>query len=203
MEAISNPFQPPSYLGSDDPHQAIDLAIIQDGMAVGGGEVHLVLEGSVAAVISGRFPYGNALLVETPLEVLPADWLAELALPTPAPTLGPHPSLTCPQLADAPQWDTSARSLYLLYAHMAAPPDFQLGDRVACGAPIGLVGQSGNALNPHLHLEARLGPRAVRFAGIAHYETRATPEEMWGYCTWRVSGVFQLVDPTRLLGLLP
>ena len=81
--------------------------------------------------------------------------------------------------------------------------DIHLGDRVACGAQIGVVGQSGNALNPHLHLEARVGPANARFNGLAHYETRATPEEMWSYCMWRVSGVFQLMDPATLFNFIP
>ncbi len=202
IEAISNPFRPPARPGSDDPHQAVDLAVTQYGMAIEGHAVHLMLDGRVAAVILERFPYGNALMVETPIETLPGDWLTRIAAPTPAPTLGPHPSLNCPQLQVPSDWDHQARSLYLLYAHMGGAPDFQLGEQVECNTSVGVIGQSGNALNPHLHLEARLGPGNARFNGMVHYETRATPEEMWSYCTWRVSGLFQLVDPTNLLNLV-
>ncbi|MBN1148885.1 MAG: peptidoglycan DD-metalloendopeptidase family protein, partial [Anaerolineales bacterium] len=119
-------------------------------------------------------------------------------------TLPPHPALTCPEVQGAQSWEPSAqRSLYLLYAHLGEPVAYQLGDKVACGAHIGIIGQSGNALNPHVHIEARLGPAGARFMGMAHYEPRATPLEMSNYCSWRVSGVFQLIDPMRLLALLP
>jgi murein DD-endopeptidase MepM/ murein hydrolase activator NlpD len=203
LEAISNPFRPPSRPGSDDPHQAIDLAVVLNGLSMEGDPVQVMLDGRVVAVIIGRFPYGNALLVETPLDRLPPDWVGRLPLPTPAPTRGPHPSLTCPAFDTPPEWDSNARSLYLLYAHLGDAPGFQLGETLGCGDQVGVVGQSGNALNPHLHLEARVGPANASFEGIAHYETRASPEEMWAYCTWRVSDLFQLLDPTRLLELLP
>ena len=85
---------------------------------------------------------------------------------------------------------------------MQDPVAFGLDDPIECGEQIGLIGQSGNALNPHVHLEARLGPSGARFSGMAHYDARATPEEMANYCAWRVSGVFQLMDPMQILALL-
>jgi len=63
------------------------------------------------------------------------------------------------------------------------------------------VGDSGNALNPHLHLEMRIGPAGITFAGMSHYDNSATSEEMAAYCTWRVSGKFQLVDPLKFIEL--
>lgn len=200
--AISNPFNPPARPGSDDPHQAVDLAVTQNGIALAGAPVHAVMSGLVAAVIADRFPYGNALMVETPLGDTPPGWLVGLQLPTPAPTLPPHPSLTCPHIDPPPVWNLEARSLYLLYAHMQEPVTYQLGDPVECGARIGRIGQSGNALNPHVHLEARFGPAGARFASLAHYESRAAPEEMSNYCVWRVSGIFQLADPMLILALI-
>jgi hypothetical protein len=38
---------------------------------------------------------------------------------------------------------------------------------------------------------------------MAHYDNTAQIEEMGNYCLWRVSNVFQLVDPLRLLAQLP
>lgn len=186
--------------GSDDPHQAVDLADRQPDsqIALAGRVVQAVLGGSVAAVIRDRFPYGNALLVETPLEGLPNDLPAALGLTEPASTPIPNLALNCP---DVVQKNFKAgQSLYLLYAHLQQAPTFQPGDPVTCGQAIGIVGDSGNALNPHLHLEVRLGPSGVRFNSLAHYENSATLEEMDNYCTWRVRGVFRLVDPMRLLG---
>ena len=58
---------------------------------------------------------------------------------------------------------------------------------------------SGNALNPHLHLEARVGPAGTRLDSMAHYDSSASPAEMAAYCLWRVSGAFQRINPLQLL----
>ncbi len=199
MEHIVNPFNPPP-LGSDDPHQGVDFAVLSviNRIALSGSPVQSAMGGKVVLVIHDRFPYGNAILIETPLNRIPTKLLDQIQLPTPAPTLPPHPSLTCPESENPPQWDEASRSLYLLYAHMAETPDFIPGDHVVCGQQIGNIGDSGNALNPHLHLEMRVGPANVYFPGMAHYDTRAKAEEMQSYCIWRVSGLFQLVNPMVL-----
>ena len=201
---VVNPFHPPKP-GSDDPHHGADFADLLPGsqVAIEGRQVNSVLDGRVATVIRGRFPYGNALIVETSLEALPDGWIGRLQLPEPAPTLEPRSALTCPAPAAPLAVDASRRSLYLLYAHMQAPPDLTPGDPVVCGQSIGAIGMSGNALNPHLHLEMRLGPAEARFASLAHYDASASPEEMAAYCTWRVSGLFQMIGPLRLLATQP
>ena len=202
IASISNPFNPPPP-GSDDPHQGLDLAVQLNGIALAGDPVHAVLSGKVAMVTGDRFPYGFMLLVETPLEELPPAWLTANRLPTPAPTLPPPAALTCPALTPAEPWHATRRSLYVLYAHLGEKAVFQPGDPVECGQPIGRVGQSGNALNPHLHLEVRTGPAGARFTSMAHYDNTARLEEMGNYCTWRVSNLFQLIDPGLLLKQLP
>ena len=198
---VVNPFAPPSRPGSDDPHHGIDLAQVGAGnIALAGLPVQAVLAGQVAAVIVDRFPYGNAVIIETPLERLPGRWWEVLALPTPAPTLAFIPALTCPTPEHPLAWNEDARSLYLLYAHMQSPPSPQPDETVACGQALGAIGDSGNALNPHLHLEVRIGPSGVRIPSLAHYDPSATVDEMAYYCAWRVSGLFQLVDPMDILG---
>ena len=42
-----------------------------------------VLDGETVAVIQDRPPYGNMIMVETPLERLPESWLEMLAPPEP------------------------------------------------------------------------------------------------------------------------
>jgi hypothetical protein len=133
------------------------------------------------------------------LDGLPGSWIARLDAPTPAPTLASSPALTCPAVEQPLDFDPGARSLYLLYAHLQGPPAVGPGEDVACGDVLGAVGDSGNALNPHLHLEARIGPSGLALESMAHYTPDATNEEMAGYCLWRVSGWFQLLDPMRLL----
>lgn len=197
-EAVFNPYSPPRP-GSDDPHQGVDFAVQPEGwgFAVEGHPVQAVLPGSVAAVIRDRFPYGNAVMVETPLGDLPAEWISSLDAPGAAVPPAP-PALTCPDLTP-PSWDAGRPSLYVLYAHMQSEPAVSPGDRVPCGAEVGAIGSSGNSLNPHLHLEMRLGPGGARFASIAHYDSGASPEEMSNYCAWRVLGSFHHVDPMQLL----
>lgn len=199
--AISNPFRPPP-LGSDDPHQGVDFAEIQFGMAMAGGPVQAALDGMIAGLILDRFPYGNAVLIETPLKDLPQDWLLHLNLPEETTIPLVKSALTCPEFEGLPYPEGSERSLYLLYAHLQEMQSLVDSQPVACGDPLGTIGQSGNALNPHLHLEIRVGPAGARFSGLAHYLTNASPLEMRNYCLWRVSGVFMLVDPLQLLSEL-
>jgi murein DD-endopeptidase MepM/ murein hydrolase activator NlpD len=195
-DIISNPYHPPP-LGSDDPHHGVDFA--DRGpfqVAIRGMPVHAVLNGRVVSVLFNRFPYGNAVLIETSLEDLPDG----LPLLIPEPVTAPirPTALTCPTLEILPAWNHEKRSLYLLYAHLDAYPNLQPSDEVSCGDRLGEVGDSGNALNPHLHLEARVGPAGASIPSMAHYDTSATIEEMYYYCAWRVSGQFQLMDPMLL-----
>jgi murein DD-endopeptidase MepM/ murein hydrolase activator NlpD len=161
-----------------------------------------VLPGIVAAAVKDRPPYGNMIIIETPLESVPSGWNTTLQLPTLMPTVMP-PNLTCPVQPAFTNLDVNQRSLYLLYAHMNQPTLLQPGQAVACGSPLGEVGTTGNSVNPHLHLEVRIGPSDARFDGMAHYIANATTLEMLNYCTWRVSGLFQMTDPMKLLSLVP
>ena len=201
---ISNPFHPPPP-GSDDPHQGVDLAIrARDSqVALAGNPVQAALPGRVAMVTRDRFPFGNAVILETPLDTLPADFWSGAAIPTPAPTLGLHSALTCPPGPPPVIPDASQRSLYVLYAHLAAPADLKPGDSQACGQVFGAVGMSGNALNPHLHFETKVGPSGLRIDSMAHYEASASLDEMRNYCLWSISGLFQLVDPLKILQPTP
>jgi len=199
---IVNPYHPPP-LGSDDPHQGIDLAQVQDGVAISGLPVQAVLDGVVVLVTADRFPYGNALLIETPLDSLPPAWLEGLDLPEAPATPQVRSALTCPTPQAPLTGDSQGRSLYLLYAHMRDAPSISPGDSISCGQALGEIGASGNALNPHLHLEARLGPGGAAFSGMAHYDPSASPDEMASYCRWRVSGDFLSFDPLQLFYAFP
>ncbi len=202
---LSNPFNPPPP-GSDNPHQGIDLSFYRYGDRLGmlGLPIQAVLSGTVAMSTEERFPYGYALLIETPLDSLPQNWLDQIVIPTPAPTLTlENNPLTCPTPQVAPQWNLEKRSLYLLYGHMQEKPAFQPGDQVQCGQQIGKVGNSGNSINEHLHFEVRVGPSGASFASMDHYDNAASAEDMWSYCTWRITELFQKIDPGKLLFLKP
>ena len=202
-QMVTNPFDPPRP-GEDDGHQGVDLAFYRHGNLVGmlGLPILSVLPGTVAATIKDRPVYGNMLIIETPLDFVPSAWDVTLQLPALVPTVTP-PILTCPKQAAFTNLDVNRRSLYLLYAHMNQPTTLKLGQAVACGNPLGEVGTTGFSVNPHLHLEVRVGPAGARFYGMAHYIGDATKQEMLNYCAWRVSGLFQMTDPMKLLSLRP
>jgi murein DD-endopeptidase MepM/ murein hydrolase activator NlpD len=206
-DLITNPFLPPRP-DSDDPHQGVDFSILETNtnIAVAGHPVQAVLSGQVAAIISDRFPYGNAILIEIPLGSLPITWLNTLQIPTPAPFQDNQSVLTCPKSdlhIPAGSTSESDRSLYILYAHLKEALAYLIRDPIQCSQKLGAIGDSGNALNPHLHLEIRVGPSGYQFTSMAHYDSSATPEEMANYCTWRVSGLFQVIDPINLLSISP
>ena len=198
---VVNPYHPPR-LGSDDPHQGVDLAQVDpvNGIALTGMPVQVVLAGKVAGQAADRFPYGNMVMIETPLEDAIAVSNLALIMPTPLPERLPPGALTCPDLNGSPPAASDPRSLYILYGHMQNLPTVSLGDPVSCGQELGTIGESGNALNPHLHVEVRVGPSGQTFPSMAHYDPSADYSEMAAYCLWRVSGVYQTIDPGCLWG---
>jgi len=199
---IANPFRPPR-VGSDDPHQGVDLADIDPDtrLALQGRPVQAVLDGEVVTTLSNRFPYGNAILIASPLPSLLEQKLQPLFTER-IPLNKLNTPLTCPwEALTEDEWNLDRPALYSLYAHLDDAPQLRTGDIVRCGQVIGTLGDSGNALNPHLHLEMRVGPAGARFVSLAHYDASASPVEMASYCLWRVSGRFQLANPLIVLGL--
>jgi murein DD-endopeptidase MepM/ murein hydrolase activator NlpD len=172
---ISDPYHPPP-MGKDDRHQGVDFSYYrQDGRATIEGEgVQSVLPGKVAAAIHDSFPFGNLVIIEIPRENLPDHLLKALKL-------------------------AEGQSLYVLYAHLEAPPLVRLGDPVTACQALGAVGKSGNAGVAHLHLETRVGPVGAVFTGMAYYTLQASQAERDNYVLWRMSGVFQHFDPMILL----
>jgi len=201
---ISNPFKMPDPEW-DDGHPGVDFAFYEYGnlKTMVGLPIHAVLGGTVAAMVDDRNPYGNMLMIETPLSSLPADWAQIVPIPTIVPTRVSNGSLTCPDSGPSPTYSTSgARSLYIVYAHMVNPPNFKVGDTITPNEVIGGVGDTGQSSGTHLHFEVRVGPSDARFTTIAHKDTSATLEEMYNYCVWRISFLFEPFDPLKLLNLM-
>ena len=174
-EIISDPYHPPPP-GRDERHHGVDFAYYRRGdrMSIEGVAIQAILVGTVAAVIDNRLPYGNMIIIETSGEIFPNP-INELL------GLGP------------------GESIYHLYAHMQSKPVFRVGEWVACGDDLGQVGTTGyNIVEPHLHLETRIGPEGQVFDNMAFYDTRATQAEIDAYLRWRVGGEFQHFDPMRL-----
>ncbi|PKO06724.1 MAG: hypothetical protein CVU41_05145 [Chloroflexi bacterium HGW-Chloroflexi-3] len=200
VNMISNPYHPPKP-GSDDPHQGVDFSVIDPGLriALKGFAVQSILSGEVVMVMNDRFPYGNAIVVETPFRNLPVGWREKLASQTKPDLFGINPFLTCPAGWDQSDQENIDLSLYILYAHLDSLMAYTLSDQVDCGDEIGSIGDSGNALAPHLHVEMRYGYSSGIEGSMAHYTVSADEQEMSNYCRWRVSGWFRLMDPMDLL----
>lgn len=179
MDYLSQPLIPPPGANKEMGHHGVDFAYYRrDGVGghIEGTPIQTVLDGVVAG-LGYATVYGNYIIVETRQLNLPAMVIQLYGL-------------------DAGQ------SLYLLYAHMQAPAPFELGDKLACGAVIGNVGDSGDAyfvVEPHLHLETRAGPSDIQFAPMDYYNTQATEEEKAEWEFWRSSQTFTLLDPVLLL----
>ena len=97
----------------------------------------------------------------------------------------------------------STRSLAERIEHDARSSDrCRKPNRVEGRQRIGEVGTTGRSVNPHLHLETRIGPAGASFTEMAHYDNGATENEMRNYCTWRVSGLYQLLNPLEVIQAL-
>lgn len=178
-EIVSDPFNPPAP-GKEERHHGVDFSYYRRGerLSIQGEEIQAVLAGRVAAALVDKFPYGNALIVETPASELPQSITEALGI-------------------------AAQESLYILFAHMESAEAFELGQGLQACQFVGRVGKSGNAGVPHLHMETRIGPPGTTFASMLFYSTRATTEERENYQLWRTSGVFRAFDPMKLLSLAP
>ena len=187
--------------GNDDGHQGVDFSFYRRNERVGieGLQVFAALEGKVITIIHDRGPYGNAVIIETPLDSLDSDLISQFQLPAMQPTVVPDPRVNCPPGELAFSVDNEKKSLYLLYGHLLNPVSLSIGEEVKCGQPIGLVGNTGYSTNPHLHFETRIGPSGASFDSMAYYTVQSTVSERYNYCVWRVSNLFQLFDPMNLL----
>jgi murein DD-endopeptidase MepM/ murein hydrolase activator NlpD len=174
-EIISDPYHPPPP-GHEERHQGVDFSYYRRGerLTIQGVGVQSVFPGRVAASIQDKYPYGNMVIIETPREILPLELQSQLQIP-------------------------EGESLYALYAHLDKPPRVSLDEQVAACQALGEVGKSGNAAEPHLHLEMRLGPASHTFLGMAYYGTRDSEEERKAYVLWRTSWQFRHFDPMSVL----
>lgn len=199
-EIITQPFKAPRP-GHDDGHHGVDFAYFRrkDRLSIDGVQVLAVLEGTVVTVLNDRWPYGNAVIIETPLKSIDPDMAFLSRFPERMPTVLPDPKMGHCQSGELSfELNMEEESLYILYSHFQNPPDVNVGNVVQCGLPIGQVGNTGDSSNPHLHLEARIGPSGARFESMAYYIVDASASERYNYCEWRVTNLFQVFDAMLL-----
>jgi murein DD-endopeptidase MepM/ murein hydrolase activator NlpD len=176
---VSDPYNPPTK-GKDDRHQGVDFAYYRrfNRMSIAGEVVQSVFMGRVAGIIEDKFPYGNAVIIETPYRVLSAEIQQLIGI-------------------EAPQ------SLYTLYGHLESISVQIISSDVNPCQSIGVVGKTGNAGVEHLHLEMRVGPPNQIFPSMGYYVPDVTPAERATYVRWRTSGEFVHFDPMKLLDINP
>ena len=106
-QVIADPYHPPPP-GREERHHGIDFAYYRRAgrVSIQGQDVQSVLTGTVAAALSGTFPYGNVVIVESALDLLPAAWVDRL---------GAKPG----------------EALYVLYAHLESAPLLRMGAHVS------------------------------------------------------------------------
>jgi murein DD-endopeptidase MepM/ murein hydrolase activator NlpD len=199
---LSKPMDIPPF-GQDTGHHGVDYAYFRRGEreSIQGIEVYAILSGSVVLTLDDNYPYGFAVMVETPLSDLPPDLQDTLLTGYQPVPDDPGYRLYCPDVT--PPQITDEFSVYHLYAHFEIKPEFSHGDPAACGELLGTVGNTGYSSNPHLHLETRIGPSGATFLTMAHYQNTSTNEQMSNYCLWRMSGYYQLFDPEILFTSIP
>ena len=205
LEIITQPFKQPR-IGIEDgypAHHGVDFAHYRRNglLSIEGVTIQSVLDGEVVTVINDQYPYGYALIIETPLDTVDAALLAQFNLPEVEPTVTPDPKFEWSPIAFPFELSEESRSLYILYAHLLALPEVQVGETVVCGQKLGQVGNSGDSSNPHLHFETRIGPSGARFESMAYYIPQSTASERYNYVVWRLSNLFQVFDPMLLLDI--
>jgi murein DD-endopeptidase MepM/ murein hydrolase activator NlpD len=193
----------PTRLGFDEGHPGLDFSFFRrkDLISIDGLPVLSALDGVVSTILIERLPYGHAVIIETPLENISLELLEAIKLPPLQPTVEPDPKFNCLPPKDPKNFESTSRSIYIIYAHLMNPVTLNIGQKVKCGEEIGNVGDSGKeySTNPHLHFETRIGPSGARFDSMAYYTLNSTQSERYNYCVWRVSNLFQLFDPMLLL----
>ena len=200
---LVNPLVEPYAWGTDFGHPGLDFAYYQRGdrLSIEGIEVYAILAGKVTLILDDLYPYGYAVVIETPLSALPEDLQQSLMAGYGSVPEDLEYQYNCPNVPTPTL--TGEYSLYHLYAHLQVQPEFELGEEINCGQLLGNVGNSGWSSNPHLHLETRIGPSELEITSMAHYETTATEEQLSNYCLWRSSGYYQIVDPFTLFEATP
>lgn len=182
---ITQPFIMPRVMEDgtykDDAHHGVDLGYYTrpDGSLFTGTPTLAALPGVIAGIVADRPPYGNAVIIETPFEKIPASLIKIQAI---------H----------------AGNSLYTLYAHLQNLQALQAGQPIACGERLAETGLTGFTGGPHLHFETRWGAAKANFSdGMAYYRADTTDAERANYQLWRMSGQFHLFDPMLLFSPNP
>jgi murein DD-endopeptidase MepM/ murein hydrolase activator NlpD len=203
QEIITQPYKQPRIGIDDGPptHHGVDFAHYRRGdlLSLEGVAVQSALDGEVVTVINDRFPYGYAVIIETPLDKLSRQLLEQFNLPEITPEVTPDPKFSFTPGELSFELSETEYSIYIFYAHLLSAPEVQIGDQVSCGQRIGQVGNSGDSTNPHLHFETRIGPSGARFESMAYYIPDSTESERYNYIVWRITNLFQVFDPMLLL----
>ncbi len=117
---ISTPFSQ-TGLELDDGHHGTDFAYWSRGThtTMVGLPIHSVLNGKVAGVINDVKPYGNLIIIETPIDSHPFEICGNFLSPPVQQTPYPYnPRMEFCTSLKSQSWSIDTKSLYLLYGHM-------------------------------------------------------------------------------------
>jgi murein DD-endopeptidase MepM/ murein hydrolase activator NlpD len=203
QEIVTQPYKQPRIGIDDGPptHHGVDFAHYRRGdlLSLEGVGILSALDGEVVTVINDRFPYGHAVIIETPLDTISPQLLTQFNLPEISSPVDPDPKFNWSPGELSFTLSENDYSIYIFYAHLLAAPEVEIGEQVTCGQRIGQVGNSGDSTNPHLHFETRIGPSGARFESMAYYIPNSTESERYNYIVWRITNLFQVFDPMLLL----
>jgi murein DD-endopeptidase MepM/ murein hydrolase activator NlpD len=196
-------FKYPFSEGPDDDknHPAVDLSFykFKDWTTVVGHPIQAILPGKVVTITNDIYPYGNSIMIETPLSWLSPDLIEKMQIGKPYSQDEIAARSPCQPDQARISWSQTDKSVYSLYAHMQSPTPYKIGDEISSGEVIGAVGATGHAVvgNEHLHLEVRVGPSNASFSTFSEYISSATDEERYNYCIWALSEVFLPINPSN------
>lgn len=176
---VSDPYNPPP-MGKDNRHQGTDFAYYRryDRASLAGDVVQSIFEGRIAGVVEDKFPYGNAVIIETSYNLLTTEIQQSIGI-------------------------EANQSIYTLYGHLDSISVQEISNDIRACQPIGIVGKTGNAGVEHLHLEMRIGVSGENVPSMGFYVPEVTPAEREAYKLWRTSGAFLHFDPMKILDTTP
>jgi len=176
---ITQPFIMPRVMDDgtykDSGHHGVDVGFMTRGkQKFTGTPVLAAVPGKIASLVDNLPPYGDMVMVETPLANIPKKIIDKYKIPP-------------------------GNSVYTLYAHLQNVQSLKTGQPIHCGQQLAETGLTGLTDGPHLHFETRWGPSNTVFPPMGYYLSGVTPEEMESYTLWRMSGKYKLFDPFELL----
>ena len=143
QEIVTQPYKQPRIGIDDGPptHHGVDFAHYRRGdlLSLEGVGILSALDGEVVTVINDRFPYGHAVIIETPLDTISPQLLTQFNLPEISSPVDPDPKFNWSPGELSFTLSENDYSIYIFYAHLLAAPEVEIGEQVTCGQRIRVI----------------------------------------------------------------